>query len=102
SSHGEGRFGRATERAFEWLLHGYDRTLQLVLRHRPATMAAFVGVLVATAYLFVIVPKGFIPEQDTDQIAVVTEASQGTGYDKLVEYQNQVADIIRKDPNVEA
>ena len=101
SAHGEGRFGRATERAFEWLLRGYDRTLQLVLRHRPATMAAFVCVLVATAFLFVIVPKGFIPEQDTDQIAVVTEASQGTAFDRLVDYQNQVADIIRRDPNVE-
>ena len=46
--------------------------------------------------LFVIVPKGFIPDQDTDQIAVTTEAAQGTSYDKLVEYQGQVADIIRQ------
>src|ERR1700694_3770875 len=102
SKHGDGSwFGRATERAFEWLLNGYDRTLQIVLRHRPATMAAFVAVLGLTAYLFVIVPKGFIPDQDTDQIAVVTEAAQGTAFDKLVEYQNKVADIIRRDPNVE-
>ncbi|MEP7305549.1 MAG: efflux RND transporter permease subunit [Acidobacteriota bacterium] len=99
--HGENRFGRATECAFEWLLGGYDRTLQLVLRHRAATMAAAACVLVGTAYLFVVVPKGFIPEQDTDQIAVVTEASQGTAFDRLVDYQNQVADIIRRDPNVE-
>ena len=48
-----------------------------------------------------LVPKGFIPDQDTDQIAVVTEAAQGTAFDKLVEYQDQVADIIRRDPNVE-
>jgi HAE1 family hydrophobic/amphiphilic exporter-1 len=101
SGHGENRFGRATESAFEWLLGGYDRTLQLVLRHRAFTMAASVCVLLATAYLFVIVPKGFIPEQDTDQIAVTTEASQGTAFDKLVEYQSQVSDIIRRDPNVE-
>jgi HAE1 family hydrophobic/amphiphilic exporter-1 len=101
SSHGEGRFGRATEAAFQWLLRGYDRTLQIVLRHRPATMAAAVAVLIATAALFVVVRKGFIPDQDTDQIAVVTEASQGTSFDKLVEYQNQVADIIRRNPNVE-
>jgi HAE1 family hydrophobic/amphiphilic exporter-1 len=99
--HGEAsRFGRATERAFDRLLHGYDRTLQIVLRHRPVTMAAFVVVLVATAVLFVIVPKGFIPDQDTDQIAVTTEAAQGTSYAKLVEYQDKVADIIRQDPNV--
>src|SRR5207248_1627689 len=54
-----------------------------------------------TAVLFVLVPKGFIPDQDTDQIAVTTEAAQGTAYDKLVEYQNAVADIISRDPNVE-
>jgi HAE1 family hydrophobic/amphiphilic exporter-1 len=101
SKHGEGRFGRVTESAFEWLLNGYDRTLKVVLRHRLVTMAAFVAVLGLTAYLFVIVPKGFIPDQDTDQIAVTTEAAQGTAFDKLVEYQNKVADIIRRDPNVE-
>jgi HAE1 family hydrophobic/amphiphilic exporter-1 len=101
TKHGDGRFGRATESAFQWLLNGYDRTLQVVLRHRVATMAAFVAVLGLTAYLFVIVPKGFIPDQDTDQIAVTTEAAQGTAFDKLVEYQNKVADIIRRDPNVE-
>jgi HAE1 family hydrophobic/amphiphilic exporter-1 len=102
-AHGGGgsRIGAATERAFDRLLGGYDRSLQAVLRHRPATMAAFVAVLALTALLFVIVPKGFIPEQDTDQIAVTTEAAQGTSYAKLVEYQGQVADIIRQNPNVE-
>ncbi|HMD36801.1 MAG TPA: efflux RND transporter permease subunit, partial [Vicinamibacterales bacterium] len=83
------------------MLGGYDRTLQVVLRHRPETMLAFVVVLALTAVLFVLVPKGFIPEQDTDQISVTTEAAQGTSYDKLVEYQNQVAEIISRDPNVE-
>src|SRR5437588_657023 len=70
--------------------------------HRPARMAAFVVVLIGTAVLFVLVPKGFIPDQDTDQIAVVTEAAQGTSYDKLVEYQAQVADVIRRNENVAA
>src|SRR5438552_11541230 len=63
-------------------------------------MVAFVAVLVLTAALFVLVPKGFIPDQDTNQIAITTEAAQGTAYDKLVEYQDTVADIIRQDPNV--
>src|SRR4030081_784394 len=94
-------FGKATERAFDRLLRGYDRTLQLVLRHRTVTMIAFVAVLILTAVLFVLVPKGFIPEQDTDQIAVTTEAAQGTSYDKLVEYQDRVASIIRENPNIE-
>jgi HAE1 family hydrophobic/amphiphilic exporter-1 len=96
-----GGFGAMTERAFDSLLRGYDRSLQVVLRHRPATMGLFVVVLALTAVLFVIVPKGFIPEQDTDQIAVTTEAAQGTAYDKLVEYQGQIAEIIGRDPNVE-
>jgi len=100
SGHGEGRFGALTERAFRKLLGGYDRTLQIVLRHRPATMAAFGAVLILTAALFILVPKGFIPDQDTDQIAVTTEAAQGTSYAKLVEYQGAVAEIIRGDPNV--
>ncbi len=94
-------FARVTERAFERLLGGYDRTLRVVLQHRGATMLAFAVVLVATAALFIVVPKGFIPDQDTDQISVVTEAAQGTSYDKLVEYQAEVAEIIRRDPNVE-
>src|SRR3954466_8325592 len=94
-------FARVTEQGFDNMLHGYDRALQVVLRHRPATMAAFVAVLILTGVLFVLVPKGFIPEQDTDQIAVTTEAAQGTSYDKLVEYQDQVAKIIRQNPNVE-
>jgi HAE1 family hydrophobic/amphiphilic exporter-1 len=96
----ESRFGQITEAAFDSLLRGYDRTLQIVLRHRPATMLAFAIVLALTAVLFIIVPKGFIPNQDTDQIAVTTEAAQGTSYDKLVEYQARIADIIRKNPNV--
>jgi len=95
------RFERATEGAFQKMLSGYDRTLQIVLRHRPSTMAAFLIVLGLTALLFILVPKGFIPDQDTDQIAVTTEAAQGTAYDKLVEYQSQVAEIISRDPNVE-
>src|SRR5207244_3840134 len=89
---GAGRFERVTEGAFQSMLGGYDRSLQIVLRHRPATMLAFVVVLALTAVLFVLVPKGFIPEQDTDQIAVTTEAAQGTAYDKLVEYQNQISE----------
>jgi hydrophobic/amphiphilic exporter-1 (mainly G- bacteria), HAE1 family len=99
---GSSKFADLSERAFERLLGAYNRSLQIVLKHRPATMAAFAVVLVSTVALFVVVPKGFIPDQDTDQIAVTTEAAQGTAYDKLVEYQKDVADIIRQDPNVEA
>jgi HAE1 family hydrophobic/amphiphilic exporter-1 len=97
-----GGFGAATERYFQAMLNGYDRTLQIAMRHRPLTMAAAAVVLILTAVLFVVVPKGFIPDQDTGQIAVTTEAAQGTSYDKLVQYQDQVSNIIRQDANVAA
>jgi len=100
AAHGSNRFYAATERAFQAMLHGYERTLQVVLRHRGATMASAAVVLALTIVLFILVPKGFIPDQDTNQIQITTEAAQGTAYDKLVEYQGQVADIIRQDPNV--
>src|SRR5205814_4973002 len=95
-------FYDVTERAFQKWLTGYDRTLQIVMRHRVATLIAFAVLLLSTAILFIVVPKGFIPDQDASQISVVTEAAQGTAYGKLVEYQDRVADIIRRDPNVEA
>ncbi|HWF86302.1 MAG TPA: efflux RND transporter permease subunit, partial [Vicinamibacterales bacterium] len=94
------KFAEVTEHAFDSLLRGYDRTLKVVLQRRATTMIAFVIVLLMTAGLFVLVPKGFIPDQDTDQIAVTTEAAQGTAYDKLVEYQGKVADVISRNPNV--
>ena len=94
------KFAEVTERYFQAFLDAYDRTLQVVLKHRGLTMATFAVILVLTAFLFVVVPKGFIPDQDTDQIAVTTEAAQGTSYDKLVEYQDKVSDIIRSNPNV--
>jgi len=94
------KFGAVTEHAFDSLLRGYDRTLKVVLQRRATTMLAFVIVLLMTAVLFILVPKGFIPDQDTDQIAVTTEAAQGTAYDKLVEYQGKVADVISRNPNV--
>jgi HAE1 family hydrophobic/amphiphilic exporter-1 len=96
------KFAEVTERYFQKMLGGYDRTLKVVLQHRGATMATFGIILALTALLFIVVPKGFIPDQDTDQIAVTTEAAQGTSYEKLVEYQDRVADIIRRNPNVQA
>jgi HAE1 family hydrophobic/amphiphilic exporter-1 len=100
-AHEEGAFGRAMEAGFDSMLRGYDRTLKIALKHRSAMMVAFAVTLVLTAALFIYVPKGFIPDQDTDQIAVTTEAAQGTSYDNLVAYQAQIAEIISWDPNVD-
>jgi HAE1 family hydrophobic/amphiphilic exporter-1 len=94
------RFMASTERWFDAMLRFYDRTLQWALRYRGTTVAAAAVVLVGTGALFVIVPKGFIPDQDTDQITVTTEAAQGTSYDNLVRYQRMVSTIIGQDPAV--
>jgi HAE1 family hydrophobic/amphiphilic exporter-1 len=95
-------FYRVTERFFAGMLGAYERSLQVVLRHRPATMATSLVVLVATLAMFAAIPKGFIPDQDTDQLIAVTEAAQGTSYLQMVEYQKQVAEVIRRHPDVEA
>ncbi len=95
-------FYRVTERFFEAMLRVYDRSLQMVLRYRPVTMVVFVLVLVATIYMFADIPKGFIPDQDTDQLLATTEAAQGTSFKQMVEYQKAMAEIVRKDPNVDA
>ena len=84
------------------MLHVYDVTLKVVLNYRPATMVVFVVVLVATVYMFLKIPKGFIPDQDTDQIVAVTEASQGTSFDQMVQYQRSIAEVFRTNENVEA
>src|SRR5262249_13394676 len=73
-----------------------------VLRFRPVTMVVFFTVLGATVWMFIEIPKGFIPDQDTDQMLAITEASQGTSFPQMVSYQKQVAEIIAADPNVDA
>jgi len=93
---------RLTERFFDGMLRAYDLTLQFVLRHRVLTMFAGGAVLAATVYMFMVIPKGFIPDQDTDQLSVITEAAQGTSFLEMAKYQSVVADIIKQNPNVAA
>src|ERR1700730_14825305 len=95
-------FYRITERFFDAMLHLYERTLQVVLRHRALTMAASLLVLSATMVMFIRIPKGFIPDQDTDQIYAVTEAAQGTSYYQMVEYQKAIAEVFRTHKDVAA
>ena len=97
-----GWFYRLTERYFDGMLRVYDHTLKAVLRHRIAMMVSFVLVLGATAYMFVTVPKGFIPDQDTDQLHIITEASQGTSYYEMADYEQKIASAVSQDPNVES
>jgi HAE1 family hydrophobic/amphiphilic exporter-1 len=99
---GHGVLYRATEKVFDWMLHIYDVTLQVVLRYRPVTMFVGLLVLAGTVYLFQRIPKGFIPDQDTDQLSVITEAQQGTSFYQMSEYQKKVAEVVRAHPDVEA
>jgi len=97
-----GRLYAATERFFQGMLHVYAGSLRWVLRHRPVMMAVFFAVLGGTTYLFVEIPKGFIPTPDMDQFYVATEAAQGTSYYQMVELQKKIADIVAADPNVDS
>ncbi len=91
---------RGLERVFDSMLSTYDWTLRRVLRARLATLLLSLVLLVITGYLFVIIPKGFIPDQDTDQIFGVTEGAQDISYDAMVAHQKEVDAIIGRDPNV--
>ena len=90
------------ERFFDGLLHLYDRTLQITLRHRLATMTVSVLVLVATGYLFVVIPKGFLPDEDQGQIFVFTEGPQGISFDNMVEHQVALSQIVAQQPWVDS
>ena len=95
-------FYRVTERYFDGMLRFYDSTLQWALHYRSVTLGTFAVLLAATIYMFIIIPKGFIPEQDTDQLVAITEAAQGTSYDQMLEYQKAIAEVIRRDASVES
>jgi HAE1 family hydrophobic/amphiphilic exporter-1 len=95
-----GALYRASEHFFDGLLALYDWGLKIVLRHKLATMAVSLLVLIATGYMFVIIPKGFIPVEDTGQIFGFTEAAQDISFEAMWAHQRQVAAILRDDPNI--
>ena len=97
-----GRFYQASERAFDASLRAYDWSLKRVLRHRLATMVVSGAVLVATVWLFRIMPTGFLPSEDTGQAFAFTEAAQGIGFDEMAAHQQALAAIVGADPNVDA
>ena len=90
------------ERFLEFQVRIYGRSLRWVLRYRPVMGVVFAGILAATVFLFDRVPKGFIPDQDSDQMYVNTEALQGTSYPKMNDMQQRIARIVAQDPNVES
>jgi hydrophobic/amphiphilic exporter-1 (mainly G- bacteria), HAE1 family len=89
-------------RCLDGMNKGYEVTLRWVMKHHVATMVSSLVVLVATIYMFGLVPKGFIPSEDTGQILINTEAAQGVSYEQMAQYQQQLAAIVAEDPNVES
>jgi multidrug efflux pump len=97
----QGRFYRASERAFERAIEYYGRMLTFVLRHQPETLALAVATLVLTVVLYIIVPKGFFPVQDTGALIGVSQAPQTVSFESMAERQQQLARIIQEDPAVD-
>src|SRR5438105_1699074 len=93
-----GRVYAISERFFDAMLRVYDRTLQVTLRYRATTMLVSAVVLVATVYLFMITPKGFLPDEDTGQIFMFTEGVQGISFDSMVQHQKALNEIVMKQP----
>ena len=95
-----GRVYAWSEKVFDGMLSAYRRSLQAVLRHRLATLLASFAVLAATVWLFLTVPKGFLPDEDTGQLMMSTEAAQGISFEGMKEQQARVARIVWDDPSV--
>jgi len=95
-------FYRASERFFDGMRDLYEWTLRVVIRHRFITLMVAAGTLVATVLLYQVLPKGFIPNQDTDQLGGVTEMPQEASFESMVRLQLKAAAVIGADPNVDA
>src|ERR1051326_1036967 len=95
-----GRLFNTIETMYEGLTHLYDGCLKVVLRNQFATLMVSVFLLVATVYLYTLVPKGFLPSEDIEQFNITTEAVEGISYDSMVEHQRQAAEIVMQDPSV--
>jgi HAE1 family hydrophobic/amphiphilic exporter-1 len=97
-----GRLFAWSERVWTRTLGGYGRSLTWVMGRRRATMALSAAVLAATVVLFIEVPKGFLPSEDSGRVSGTTETAEGTGFAEMVRHQQEVAAIVKRDPNVEA
>ncbi len=91
---------RVSERGFQRLIDFYGRTLRVVLDYRATTLLVFVATLILTVVLYILVPKGFFPVQDTGVIQGISQASQNVSFEAMSEKQQQLAGKILKDPAV--
>jgi multidrug efflux pump subunit AcrB len=89
---------RMSERGFDGILNVYEAGLKVVMRHRFITLMVMLGTVVLTGYLYVIIPKGFFPQQDTGLIIGQSEAAQDISYQAMTERQQAMLDVVVKDP----
>ena len=100
-SEGQGRFFRASERAFDALLRGYDRGICWVLDHSSLMLAITIAAMVGTIALYVVVPKGLFPQQDTGTLSGITDAPQDISFPAMKERQERVNEIVLANPAIE-
>jgi multidrug efflux pump len=96
----QGRFYRASEKVFERMIAFYGRTLNVVLEYQTITLFVALGTLVLTIVLYILIPKGFFPVQDTGVIQGISQAPQSVSFDAMSIKQQQLADVILQDPSV--
>ena len=97
-----GRFYEASERVFQRVIDFYGRSLQWVLQRQTATLFVALGTLILTIVLYILIPKGFFPDQDTGIIQGISEAPQSISFDAMSQRQQELARVILKDPAVES
>ena len=95
-----GRLYKLSEKGFDAMARGYERGLDLVLRHRFVTLLTFIATVVATGYLFTIIPKGFFPQQDTGIMFGVSEAGQDVSFPEMYRIQEELGRVVQADPAV--
>jgi hydrophobe/amphiphile efflux-1 (HAE1) family protein len=95
-----GRLYMIVERGFDALFAGYQRGLDFVLRHQRATLASFLLTLTATVVLYILIPKGFFPQQDTGVIMGVSDAPEDISFGEMLRRQHMITDIVNADPAV--
>jgi multidrug efflux pump len=100
--HEQGWFYRQSEKVFQGIIAFYGRTLQVVLRHQPATLMVALATLGATFFLFEVISKGFFPVQDTGVILGISVAPQSIAFPSMAQRQQQLASVILKDPAVDS
>ncbi len=98
----QNRFYKASEKVFERIIAFYGRTLEWVLEHRNLTLAIAAGTLALTILLYIVIPKGFFPVQDTGEIQGVSEADQSISFPEMSRLQQRIAGVILKDPAVDS